>query len=86
MAVLLYHFFSELFQHIFVSKVANKVVALLYIYHTSRSASFLKLFRNTPSDSLCTTGYYGYFSFEIHIFCFCVSNTLINTTCNHLYP
>ena len=29
---------------------------------------FLKLFRNTSSDALCTTGYYGYFSFEIHAF------------------
>ena len=67
MTVLIYHFFSELLQYLFVSKVANKVVALLLIYHTSRSACFLKLFRNTPSDALCTTSYYGYFSFEIHI-------------------
>jgi len=71
MTVLLYHFLSELLQYLLVSKVANKVVALLFVYHTSRGSSFLELLRNTASDALCATSYNGYLSFEIHIFRFC---------------
>ena len=56
-----------MFQNLFISKVAHEVIALLFIYHTNRGSSFLELFGDTTSDTLCATCNDDYFVFESHI-------------------
>ena len=65
MPVLGNHILCKLLQHLFVSKVTNKVVALLFIDYTNSCSEFLKFFCNTSSDALRTACYYDYFILEI---------------------
>ena len=65
------HFLHKLLQHLFVCKVAHKVVTLLFIDYANSGSTFPEFFRYTSSDTLCTTCDDYYFIFEIHI---CVSS------------
>ena len=69
--MLLNDILGKLLQHLFVSKVANKVVTLLFIDYANSCSKFLEFFCYTSSDALCTTCDDYYFIFEIHI---CVSS------------
>ena len=65
------HFLSKLLQHLFVCKVAHKVVTLLFINYANCGSKFLEFFCYPSSDAFCTTCDDYYFIFEIHI---CVSS------------
>ena len=66
MPVLGNHILYKLLQYLFVSKVTNKVVALLFIDYTNSCSEFLEFFSNTSSDALRTACYDDYFILEIH--------------------
>ena len=55
MPMLLNDILGKLLQHLFVSKVANKVVTLLFIDYANSCSKFLEFFCYTSSDALCTT-------------------------------
>ena len=66
--MLLNDILGKLLQHLFVSKVAHKVIALLLIYYADSGSSLLELFGNTPSDALRATCYDDNFILEIHFY------------------
>ncbi len=73
MSMLLNYILGELLQHFFVGNIANKVVALLFVYYANRSTCFLELICDAPTYAPCTTCNNDNFIFEIHI-CICSLN------------
>ena len=64
MTILSDDLFSKLFQNMLVGNVTYIMLTLLFVNHTDMGSSFLKLFGDTKSDTLCTSRHDGYFILE----------------------
>ena len=73
MTVLPSHFIGKSLQRFLVGNIANKVVALLLVYHANIGSSLPELFCDAAPDALCATRYDYYFILEVH-HCFSLLN------------
>ena len=76
------HLACESLQHLFLSDIANKVLALLLVYHMDNGRLRAELIGNSSAYAVGTTGYNDYFILE----CICYHKPYSITVINMIRP